>query len=481
MQQQLNYQNKFNSIVGSTIILLVVFAFARVATSGETPSKFLQAPAYIIGLGILAAMLFETTQGVRSVIRADWVALVSFYVLTLSEFLFPQPQFDGRVTMQEIGDGLELCLIGFAALAIGRCFAYLSDRNDSRIRIEPIPIVGLCFVFWVCVFFAYLAPMIAVRFDPLLLIDEVLGPRFAVAWQRERIGGWSSIVYEMGLLGFAIPVLGAALLNLRDRVGPIHLSLILGATLFTLFFSFCSGTRNTFAAQLAGFVGTYLLTHRHLSFWRVAVVGAASVLVMFFAAKTMLEFRDTGLRNYISAAASHEGLKTIPSGPAQQELFVDHNLWSISMLRKKFPAEYKFLGMELLWHALTKPIPRAIWPDKPIRLSTSIEQALGHSDMTISATFVGESYITFGIPAVIVVGLFVGWLCGFWNHVGYVSQHPFGQIVFASGFGAIAICMRSLIFFTTALLPTLALIFFGLMLRKYLLVKSGPARQYSHY
>ena len=100
--------------------------------------------------------------------------------------------------------------------------------------------------------------------------------------------------------------------------------------------------------------------------------------------------------------------------------------------------------------------------------------------MTIAATFVGESYISFGLPGVIGFGLFLGWICGFWNQVGQFSNNTFGQIVFASGFGAIAICMRSLIFFTTALLPTLALIVFGLIIRKYLLQGNRKTGKYSY-
>ena len=44
---------------------------------------------------------------------------------------------------------------------------------------------------------------------------------------------------------------------------------------------------------------------------------------------------------------------------------------------------------------------------------------------------------------------------------------PFALIVFASGFYAVLLLMRSLMFFTTALLPSLALIAMGVFLYNY--------------
>jgi hypothetical protein len=54
--------------------------------------------------------------------------------------------------------------------------------------------------------------------------------------------------------------------------------------------------------------------------------------------------------------------------------------------------------------------------------------------------------------------------CRFWNQLATFMRAPFALIVFASGFYAVLLLMRSLMFFTTALLPSLALIAMGVFL-----------------
>ena len=106
-----------------------------------------------------------------------------------------------------------------------------------------------------------------------------------------------------------------------------------------------------------------------------------------------------------------------------------------------------------------RPIPRALWPDKPEGLSTGIEEALDAEGFTIATTYIGEAYMAFGILGVIAASLGFGALAGWWNRLGgYSSAAALTSVLYASGFFALAISMRSLLTFTTAALPTLALL-----------------------
>src|SRR5258708_21929561 len=125
------------------------------------------------------------------------------------------------------------------------------------------------------------------------------------------------------------------------------------------------------------------------------------------------------------------------------------------------PHKQHYLGWEIPYQALIRPIPRAIWSGKPEGLSSSIEDALGVEGVTISATFVGEAYMSGGIMAVLISGLVFGALAGWWSYLASSKNSELGILIYASGFFAAVISMRSLFVFTTALLPTVAALVIG--------------------
>jgi MFS family permease len=66
---------------------------------------------------------------------------------------------------------------------------------------------------------------------------------------------------------------------------------------------------------------------------------------------------------------------------------------------------------------------------------------------------------------VVVSGLFLGWLAAWWNRLASPHNSELGMLVYASGFFAVTITMRSLFALSTAILPCVA----GLVVGKYVL------------
>jgi hypothetical protein len=62
---------------------------------------------------------------------------------------------------------------------------------------------------------------------------------------------------------------------------------------------------------------------------------------------------------------------------------------------------------------------------------------------------------------VFLTGSVFGAVAGWWNRLGRGDNSPFGHLVFASGFFAAVISMRSMFVFTTAILPTIAALLLG--------------------
>ena len=66
-----------------------------------------------------------------------------------------------------------------------------------------------------------------------------------------------------------------------------------------------------------------------------------------------------------------------------------------------------------------------------------------------------------GAVAVFLIAIFFGAITGWWSYLSSSRNSELGILIYASGFFAAVISMRSLFVFTTALLPTVAAIVIG--------------------
>jgi hypothetical protein len=139
-------------------------------------------------------------------------------------------------------------------------------------------------------------------------------------------------------------------------------------------------------------------------------------------------------------------------------LFVDMNLVNIAGLTEAFPRNAPHLGLEIPYVAVIRPIPRALWPEKPEGLSVSIEEVLGGAEgWTLSATFVGELWMAGGYGAIALASLVFGAVASAWNRIGANATTKLELALYASAFFAAGICMRSFMAVAPPLLPTIAM------------------------
>jgi hypothetical protein len=206
------------------------------------------------------------------------------------------------------------------------------------------------------------------------------------------------------------------------------------------------------------------LSKPELKLKQALMLGVPLTALLLFVSTLMLELRSAG------------GIASLANRERQfNTLYIDHNMVNISNLTNVFPDAVDYLGLEIPYQSIIKPIPRALWPGKPEGLSTSIEAALGSFDgvTTLACTFAGEAYMSFGFAGVLIASLLFGAAAGRWNQVGQNSDSSFSQILYASGFLCAAMSMRSLLVMVPYMLPTLAMWVIG----KYWLPKADLRRR----
>ena len=440
-----------------TVLLLSGLAITSATLNGDRASHIAQYAAYGVAISIGASLLVDLTRGVHNLIRTDLMAIVALFFLTLFEFFYSQEDFDAAVNRATVVVGVQAVLLGIAGLAIGRHLPNLKKSPFSELFNTPISPRIMLVIFWVSMIVGYLHQMLAVDFNLLELPFYYMEPRFAQPWGRGKFGDWNALVTELALFIYLIPPLTGVLLAKRKDYSKGQLALVTLGFLWTMFYGYSGGTRNVFASYLVTFMIAYNFALPKKRMKEFLIVAGICAVLMIVSTKQMLAFRNIGLRNYMEGNMD-------PGLDKDQTLFVDYNLYVICGLIQVFPDRVPYLGWQVPYLALIRPVPRAIWPGKPEGLSTAIEQALGVEGLTLAASFVGEAYVANGSAGVFLAGLFFGVLAGWWSHLASPKNSDLGILIYASGFFATVISMRSLFVFTTAILPTLAAIVGGSLL-----------------
>jgi len=232
-----------------------------------------------------------------------------------------------------------------------------------------------------------------------------------------------------------------------------------------LFYGFAGGTRNIFISYVVTFLIAYAFALPSARKKELLALATVCVVLVLVSTVVMLQFREDGLKAYMEGGYQ--------DFTGDQSFAVDYNLAAISRLIEVFPKEHQYLGWELPYLAVVHPIPRALWPGKPEGMSLSIEDAIGAGGWTVSTSIIGEAYMSHGYPAVFLVGLVFGIITGWWGHFASPANSELGILIYASGFFSAVISMRSLLVFSTALLPTLASIVIGSILVGFLQPKKS--------
>jgi hypothetical protein len=429
---------------------------------GSTPSETAGRAAWMVAATLVVSMVLEVTSNWKAVLRPDVICLATLFFLTLFEFLFPQPLFDNLAVKSSTITAITLCLIAFGSIAIFRHFAPPMSGTLVTIVTRPTPPNVMLGIFWFSFFFGFLYMLLAVDFNVAALIDQMMGARFSQPWSRGRYGDWKALLNELGMILYLVPPIAGVIFAKREKYKSATLIAIFMALLFTFFQGFAGGTRYVLAAYVVTFLVGYslsLVKRRRLEFAILCgVVGIGYV----YGSDEMLQFRAIGLKEYLAMKEQPEA-PSLPKDP-EQSFFVDYNLLMISQLTEQIPRTHQFLGWEVPYLALVRPIPRAIWPGKPEGMSVTFEEIAGvRITTTKAATFVGEAYLAAGTVGVILGSAFFGVLTAWWGRLFAALASEFGALVYASGFFAIIISMRSMLVLTTAILPTIAAICFAVL------------------
>ena len=440
-----------------TVLFMTGLALTWMTLNGDSPAALGTWAAYGIGFSLAVSILADIRHGLRNMVRADLIGMLAIYGLFYAEFLFPQPQFNLDNSYDSIYRGLTYSMLGYGTYALVRHLGVRKAYPTSGVFVDPVSPSLIVRLFWFCFIVGFMHQWVAIDFDFTKWLWHWTGPRFSEPWARTALGDWHALLYELGLLLFIVSPLGAIILVRRRIYGGLQSTLVLIAVLLVISHAFLGGTRHIFCAHLIMFAMGFMYFEK-FSPKLIILTGVALLGLIYVTSNMMVSFRQIGFRNYFDQRMAGAVFRT-----DEESLKVDFNLQTFSWMVDEMPAQYDHLGMEVAYLAIIRPIPRAMWKGKPVGLTTTIEEILFRPGTggTWSVTYMGEAYMAYGVTGIIFVSAGLGWVSAFWNCTGSPKNSDLGILIFASGFFSFAIAVRSVFTFTTAILPTLFLLFVG--------------------
>lgn len=234
------------------------------------------------------------------------------------------------------------------------------------------------------------------------------------------------------------PLFGAVtVVAVKRWFNPLAL-IAIALSALAIFIFFLSGSRGTtmFVAAPIFFFLVYYNWQKGLKFW---IPMGAALLMMIAVMEMQVRFRGN-LLDVIKdpeKAAKENYMESVTTfDPSKSHR--DNNTYLFCLILKGYPDKYEFRGFSGLVASLVNPIPRAIWPSKPVMA--------GAQDISTQPQWVRDG------------PLFMGTTSLTYSVVGdaYQAQGILGLLVYASIFAVFLIYFDGIVFYTKERQPLAA-------------------------
>lgn len=258
-----------------------------------------------------------------------------------------------------------------------------------------------CFLF-VASMLAYLIPC---NGDVVLMFTSLSNVWGATPWSRGDLGGWRSFADHLIYFGYLLPTMTVMLAARRSWMSIETIAAGLMSGVFLLFIAH-SGSRRIMGVCLGAALIYWVLEQRRMKFKQMAVIvliaGGLIWLMQF-----MLVARSIGFTNVGQTSTYVTDSMTGKKENQFSKVRVDDNFYRVCQLNYLIPKRQPYMNFNYIGFILIRPIPRALWKNKPVDPGFSLHQITA-TGASLSTTVVGELYMSHGFLALMLGGFLYG-------------------------------------------------------------------------
>jgi oligosaccharide repeat unit polymerase len=280
----------------------------------------------------------------------------------------------------------------------------------------------LCFVLGMLTF------LIATDFDIFEAASYIGAPRWSAPWGRGDLGGLDAFQDHLQYFGYVVPAIAVAYGVRRGWFRFASLILLACAVVIVLFLSQSGGRRIVGVTVGAAMLCWTLMQAKLRLSTIVVLLGGATVLLA--ALQLMLQYRVEGW--FVESESSY------------RHLHVDDNFLRLGQVMELVPAEHPYIYLNQLFFIAIRPVPRLFWEGKPTDPGFNLPELIGNTGASLSTSMLGEWYLVWGMPTILLGGIAMGVLCALVNLVVVRCQHGDNAVVAAVSLMVIFASVRSL-------------------------------------
>lgn len=285
----------------------------------------------------------------------------------------------------------------------------------------------------------------------------------------QSVGKLGAFMNPLNWLFQLTPLFGSiAFVAAKNKLGFYSILSVI-CSILVVFVYFLGGSRGImlFVAAPAFFFLFYYNWQHGLKFWVPAIL---SLFLVVGAMELQVRFRGDILKVLMDPekAVKEYDVKSLTTfDPSKSHR--DNNTYLLCLLIKGYPDKYKFEGFHSLYATLVNPIPRALWPGKPVMVGSQdlfyqpqwvLDGPLFMGTTSLTFSVVGEAYQAKGMLGLLIYATIYGLFALFFDGITFYTKDKqplaagiLGVGVFLSFWG-----YRSLFALVSFLYPVMLLI-----------------------
>jgi oligosaccharide repeat unit polymerase len=170
------------------------------------------------------------------------------------------------------------------------------------------------------------------------------------------------------------------------------------------------------------------------------VAAMLTTIALLLAMQVMLQYRNVGF----SAAMTDPSLAA-EDMPQSEYLHVDDNFYRLCQVIQLIPSTHPYVYHGYLVYAVVRPIPRVLWPDKPVDAGFDLTRAVGDREVSYSCSVIGELYMSLGFFGIAIGGWLYGRFAALVNGMLMQSAGLGVVVIYSIGVMALFSGMRSML------------------------------------
>jgi hypothetical protein len=425
----------------SSLVLSLIVCIVLIPDDFREPGAlFWPALSLATGLLIVPALRIRFTD-IRTALRAENFVLVAFVYWILLDLL----QFSYPLTLVDVGD-VKLAFASMAVMASGlwiglamprwRVPKPLMDAATVELRSRQI-FVAILICFAISTFYYVYKS----DFSLDVLVTGFGLSRWESPWSRGQFGDWNAFIEHLTYFGFVLPSLTVLLARTSAPPGWVNTRVILSLCLSAVFVAFLaqSGSRRLVGIVIGAALLTWIGLQSRIKV-KHTIITVSVIVGLLVALQNILYIRRVGLE------AALEG--KVSESDKLAYVHVDDNFLRLSQIIKLIPDQFDYVGHKQILYTFVRPIPRALWPDKPTDPGFSLPSMIGWRGAalftSLSSSIIGELYATWGLLAVFFGGVLYGRLSCMWNGILYGTDTLNSRVIYGLGIMVLFSGIRSM-------------------------------------